>query len=50
MDLRAKEEELEAKSKGPDRFNTRGGALLLEERLRKRIAVLKPKVRCSSYR
>lgn len=46
MDLKEKEIELEAKSKGPDRFNTRGGALLQEERLRKRITVLKPKVGC----
>lgn len=45
IDLKEKEIELEAKSKGPDRFNTRGGALLQEERLRKRITVLKPKVR-----
>ncbi|GHJ89222.1 hypothetical protein NliqN6_5624 [Naganishia liquefaciens] len=36
-DLRIQQQELEAKRNGPDRFNTRGGALLLEERTRKRI-------------
>jgi protein regulator of cytokinesis 1 len=44
VDLKAKEEELEAKRNGPDRFNTRGGALLQEEKMRKRIGALKPKV------
>lgn len=44
VDLKAKEEELEAKRNGPDRFNTRGGALLQEEKMRKRLGILKPKV------
>lgn len=44
VDLKAKEEELEAKRNGPDRFNTRGGALLQEEKMRKRIGAMKPKV------
>jgi protein regulator of cytokinesis 1 len=44
VDLKNKEEELEAKRNGPDRFNTRGGALLQEEKMRKRIGILKPKV------
>ncbi|KAJ9125440.1 hypothetical protein QFC22_000401 [Naganishia vaughanmartiniae] len=37
VELRIQQQELEAKRNGPDRFNTRGGALLLEERTRKRI-------------
>jgi hypothetical protein len=44
VDLKAKEEELDAKRNGPDRFNTRGGALLQEEKMRKRLGILKPKV------
>ena len=44
VDLKAKEEELEVKRNGPDRFNTRGGALLQEEKMRKRLGILKPKV------
>lgn len=44
VDLQAKEEELEARKNAPDRFNTRGGALLQEEKMRKRVAILKPKV------
>ncbi|KAJ9093602.1 hypothetical protein QFC19_008269 [Naganishia cerealis] len=37
VELRIQQQDLEAKRNGPDRFNTRGGALLLEERTRKRI-------------
>lgn len=43
-DLRIQQQELEAKRNGPDRFNTRGGALLLEERTRKRIEKKMPLV------
>jgi protein regulator of cytokinesis 1 len=38
------EEELERLSSDPNRFKMRGGALLREEKLRKRIQVLKPRV------
>lgn len=44
VDLRVQQQELEAKRNGPDRFNTRGGALLLEERTRKRIEKKMPLV------
>jgi protein regulator of cytokinesis 1 len=40
----ADEEELEKSMKDPNRFSARGGAMLREEKLRKRVAVLKPKV------
>ena len=38
------EEELERLSSDPNRFSARGGALLKEEKLRKRVNMLKPKV------
>lgn len=38
------EEELERLASDPNRFKMRGGALLREEKLRKRIQVLKPRV------
>lgn len=44
VELRIQQQELEAKRNGPDRFNTRGGALLLEERTRKRIEKKMPLV------
>ncbi|KAH8090500.1 microtubule associated protein-domain-containing protein, partial [Filobasidium floriforme] len=50
VDLKAKEEELEAKRNGPDRFNTRGGALLQEEKMRKRLGILKPKLEAELMR
>lgn len=44
------EEELERMSSDPNRFKMRGGALLREEKLRKRIQVLKPRVSCTKRR
>ncbi|WVN90704.1 uncharacterized protein L203_105946 [Cryptococcus depauperatus CBS 7841] len=38
------EEELERNSLDPNRFSRRGGAMLREEKLRKRVNVLKPKI------
>lgn len=38
------EEELERNEKDPNRFSRRGGAMLREEKLRKRVNVLKPKI------
>lgn len=38
------EEELERSAADPNRFKMRGGALLREEKLRKRVQVLKPRV------
>jgi protein regulator of cytokinesis 1 len=38
------EEELERLQNDPDRFKRRGGAMLKEEKSRKRVMVLKPKV------
>lgn len=43
--LVADEEELERNANDPNRFKMRGGAMLREEKLRKRVGVLKPKVR-----
>jgi len=45
--LKADEEELERSALDPNRFSKRGGAMLREEKLRKRVGVLMPKV---SYR
>lgn len=42
------EDELEKSAADPNRFKMRGGALLREEKLRKRVQVLKPRV--SFYR
>ena len=42
------EDELEKSAADPNRFKMRGGALLREEKLRKRVQVLKPRV--SLYR
>jgi protein regulator of cytokinesis 1 len=38
------EDELERSAADPNRFKMRGGALLREEKLRKRVQVLKPRV------
>jgi protein regulator of cytokinesis 1 len=38
------EEELERTAADPNRFKMRGGALLREEKLRKRVQILKPRV------
>ncbi|OXG27394.1 hypothetical protein C360_06189 [Cryptococcus neoformans Bt15] len=38
------EEELERNERDPNRFSRRGGAMLREEKLRKRVNVLKPKI------
>ncbi|WWC87953.1 uncharacterized protein L201_002853 [Kwoniella dendrophila CBS 6074] len=38
------EEELERSANDPNRFKMRGGAMLKEEKMRKRVAVLKPKI------
>lgn len=38
------EEELEKLQNDPDRFKRRGGAMLKEEKSRKRVQMLKPKV------
>lgn len=43
--LVAEEEELERSASDPNRFKMRGGALLKEEKMRKRVEHLKPKVR-----
>ena len=45
MQLKLDEEELERSANDPNRFSKRGGAMLKEERMRKRVNVLKPKVR-----
>jgi protein regulator of cytokinesis 1 len=42
--LVADEAELERSASDPNRFSRRGGALLREEKLRKRVTALKPKV------
>lgn len=44
MALRLDEEELERSMNDPNRFSKRGGAMLKEERMRKRVNMLKPKV------
>ncbi|KAK8861636.1 hypothetical protein IAR55_002459 [Kwoniella newhampshirensis] len=38
------EDELERNSHDPNRFSRRGGAMLREEKLRKRVTILKPKI------
>jgi protein regulator of cytokinesis 1 len=38
------EDELERAQSDPDRFKRRGGAMLREEKLRKRVTIAKPKV------
>lgn len=48
MQLKLDEEELERSANDPNRFSKRGGAMLKEERMRKRVNVLKPKV-CDSF-
>lgn len=42
--LKLEEEELERLASDPNRFSRRGGALLREEKLRKRVGVFLPKV------
>ena len=42
--LKLDEEELERTMNDPNRFSKRGGAMLREEKLRKRVAILLPKV------
>ena len=42
--LKADEEELERNQNNPNRFSARGGAMLREEKLRKRVGILLPKV------
>ncbi|KAK4690059.1 Ase1/PRC1/MAP65 family protein, partial [Tremellales sp. Uapishka_1] len=42
--LVADEEELERNANNPNRFSARGGAMLREEKLRKRVGILKPRV------
>ena len=42
--LKLEEEELERLASDPNRFSKRGGAMLREEKLRKRVGVLLPKV------
>ena len=39
------EEELERTANDPNRFKMRGAAMLREEKLRKRVQILKPRVR-----
>ena len=43
--LKLDEEELERLASDPNRFSARGGAMLREEKLRKRVGILLPKVR-----
>lgn len=45
--LKADEEELERTQNDPNRFSARGGAMLREEKLRKRVGVLLPRVSLS---
>jgi protein regulator of cytokinesis 1 len=42
--LKADEEELERTQNDPNRFSARGGAMLREEKLRKRVGILLPRV------
>jgi protein regulator of cytokinesis 1 len=42
--LKADEEELERNQNNPNRFSARGGAMLREEKLRKRVGILLPRV------
>jgi protein regulator of cytokinesis 1 len=42
--LVVEEDELERAQTDPDRYKRRGGAMLREEKLRKRVTMLKPKV------
>ena len=48
--LKLEEEELDRLASDPNRFSRRGGALLREEKLRKRVGVLLPKVSLSCLR
>lgn len=47
--LVADEEELERTANDPNRFKMRGGALLREEKLRKRVQILKPRVSSKTF-
>jgi len=42
--LKLDEDELERNANDPNRFSARGGAMLREEKLRKRVGILLPKV------
>ena len=42
--LKLDEEELERNANNPNRFSARGGAMLREEKLRKRVGTLLPRV------
>lgn len=44
ISIKADEEELERSAQDPNRFKKRGSAMLREERMRKRVEKLKPKV------